>query len=122
MRASNEALLKARVPRAGGRPGYPSRSCVRTRRAEERAPPPRFFIVRSGRALDVHSSRITRHGLHGSTVTSTNAGILSAPSLSRARSLKRKSFGSDTDGAANEAFCMLRSRSGTLLPRTWLHE
>ncbi len=26
LRASNEALLRARVPRAGGRPGYPSRS------------------------------------------------------------------------------------------------
>src|SRR5262249_11113887 len=69
MRASNEALLKARVPRAGGRPGYPSRSCVRTRRAEERPPPPSFLYCaqRAGlrRSLVTYhasrSSRLYRH-------------------------------------------------------------
>ena len=36
-----------------------------------------------------HASLITRHGLYGSTTTSTNAGRLSAPFLSVTRSLNR---------------------------------
>lgn len=56
----------------------------------------------------------------GSTVTSTNAGMLSAPFLSVTLSLNRKSLGSDTNGARNEAFGMFRSKSGTFAPRTWL--
>lgn len=55
---------------------------------------------------------------YGSTVTSTNAGKLSAPLLSVTRNLKRYVRGSETGGARNEASELLASSSGTLLPRT----
>ncbi len=64
--------------------------------------------------------QVLRFTFYGSTITSTYAGKLSAPFLSVTFSRNRNSLGSETDGATNEALGMLRSRSGTLLPRTWL--
>lgn len=57
--------------------------------------------------------------VYGSTVTSTNAGKLSAPFLSVTRNLNRYVRGSETAGARKEASELLASSSETLLPRTW---
>ena len=57
--------------------------------------------------------------VYGSTVTSTNAGKLSAPLLSVTRNLNRYVRGSETAGARKEASELLVSSSETLLPRTW---
>ena len=75
---------------------------------------------RTCRLFGVQSMTVTALASYGSTVTSTNAGTLSAPFLSVTRNLKRNSLGSETAGATKEAFGMLRSRSGTFAPRTWL--
>jgi hypothetical protein len=99
----------SRVARQTGRP---------TARSE--GPPPGGGASMVGLfAVTGPASSLIR-GVYGSTVTSTNAGMLSAPFLSVTRNLKRKSFGSETEGARKEAFGMLRSRSGTFAPRTWL--
>ena len=58
--------------------------------------------------------------IHGSTVTSTYDGTLSAPFLSVTRSLNRNKRVSETWGAVNEGSGMFTSSNATLLPRTWL--
>lgn len=117
-------------------PDYP---CTSSRNRRDRSPP---WLLASEEGAGV-SSAIRRGGRartaapgegigccsrcvmdssdsQGSTITSTNAGKLSAPFLSVTRSLNRNSLGSETDGATNEALGMLRSNSGTFAPRTWL--
>ncbi len=77
-------------------------TCLREAlRRRQGTPPPEFAVV------------------YGSTVTSTNAGKLSAPFLSVTRNLNRYIRGSETAGARKEASELLASSSETLLPRTW---
>ena len=75
---------------------------------------------RRARGPDVAADTSWIVRIQGSTVTSTNAGMLSAPFLSVTRNLKLNSFVSETKGARKDAFGMLRSKRGTFAPRTWL--